>query len=131
MDLGISCGGWCPRDRLAEDGSIPSGYSLRETPSASYSERTEWNVRDSDGTLVLHGGVILGGTALTVDLAAAHKKPCLCVMLPGQGEIGHVDNWLKEVGIATLNVAGPRESQNPGVYRLAYGFLKDLFSMQT
>jgi hypothetical protein len=131
MDLGIPCGGWCPKERLAEDGSIPLVYPLRETPSTCYSQRTKWNIRDSDATLVLHGGTISGGTALTVDLAAAHKKPCLCVMLTGQARIVHVADWLKELDIATLNVAGPRESQNPGIYRLAYGFLKDLLSMKT
>ena len=54
LALGLACGGWCPRGRRAEDGPLPARYPLRETPSASYPERTEWNVRDSDGTLVLH-----------------------------------------------------------------------------
>src|SRR5437868_647636 len=49
---GISHGGWCPRQRRAEGGSIPPRYLLRETPSTHYSQRTEWNVRDSEGTVV-------------------------------------------------------------------------------
>src|SRR3989442_8006923 len=65
LALGLTCGGWCPRGRRAEDGPLPARYPLRETPSASYPERTEWNVRDSDGTLVLHHGRLRGGTALT------------------------------------------------------------------
>jgi len=52
-ELGLPCGGWCPQGRKAEDGPLVSRYPLKETPSADYFQRTEWNVRDSDGTLVL------------------------------------------------------------------------------
>jgi hypothetical protein len=48
----ISHGGWCPKGRRSEDGTIPSQYQLQETPSTNYLQRTEWNVRDSDGTVI-------------------------------------------------------------------------------
>ncbi|MFO7975877.1 MAG: putative molybdenum carrier protein, partial [Candidatus Hydrogenedentota bacterium] len=48
--LGIGCGGWCPKGRFAEDGPFSRNYPLKETPNPVYAERTEWNVRDSDGT---------------------------------------------------------------------------------
>ena len=53
LALGLPCGGWCPRGRLAEDGPIDPRYPLRETPSGDYRQRTEWNGRDADGTLRL------------------------------------------------------------------------------
>jgi predicted Rossmann-fold nucleotide-binding protein len=53
LELGIPCGGWCPKGRLAEDGSIDLRYPLKETNSSEYRERTEKNVEDSDGTLIL------------------------------------------------------------------------------
>ena len=53
IDLGLPVGGWCPKGRLAEDGVIPARYPLIETRSPLYAERTEWNVRDTDATLVL------------------------------------------------------------------------------
>jgi hypothetical protein len=56
LELGIPCGGRCPRDRQAEDGVIPARYPLVETPSADYSQRTKWNVRDADATLILAWG---------------------------------------------------------------------------
>jgi Circularly permutated YpsA SLOG family len=34
--------------RKAEDGVIPERYLLKETPTSSYLQRTEWNVRDSE-----------------------------------------------------------------------------------
>ena len=54
--LGFAHGGWCPAGRLAEDGPIDAHYALRETASAAYDVRTERNVVDSDGTLVLASG---------------------------------------------------------------------------
>ncbi len=69
LALGVPCGGWCPRGRRAEDGEIPARYPLRETPLPTYEQRTEWNVRDADGTLVLTRGPASGGTALTLALA--------------------------------------------------------------
>jgi hypothetical protein len=48
-------GGWCPKGRKAEDGVIDARYELMETPSDFYEERTLWNVRDSDGTVILEG----------------------------------------------------------------------------
>ncbi|MFQ5587063.1 MAG: putative molybdenum carrier protein, partial [Thermodesulfobacteriota bacterium] len=77
LELGIRCGGWCPKGRLAEDGVIDSRYHLDETGSKSYSQRTEWNVRDSDGTLILTVEEPTGGTALTIRAAEELGKPCI------------------------------------------------------
>ena len=56
---GCNHGGWCPAGRRAEDGPIAERYQLRETEAAKYEVRTEQNVLDSDGTLILcHGNSI-------------------------------------------------------------------------
>ncbi len=124
--LGLPSGGWCPRGRRAEDGRIPSRYPLAETPSWRYPERTEWNVRDSDGTLILTRGAPRGGTALTISLARRWKRPCLVLDLAAQPEVGRACEWLEEHDIHTLNVAGPRESETPGVQAQALRFLMRL-----
>lgn len=113
--LGIEHGGWCPQGRLSEAGPIPSKYKLRETRSAVYSERTEKNVVDSDGTLVVTRGTPTGGTAYTVELAKRHARPYLVVDLErtnASAAARAVRDWLAETGIATLNVAGPRASKS-------------------
>ena len=51
--LGITIGGYCPKGRLAEDGKISDKYPLIETRFANYLQRTKWNVRNSDATLIL------------------------------------------------------------------------------
>ncbi len=117
LELGMPCGGWCPKGRLAEDGAVAARYPLIETPSTEYAQRTEWNVRDSDGTLVLTVGKPSGGTALTIAFARKLRKPCLVVDLrEAQPELDKITGWLKANNIAVLNVAGPRASHAPGVY---------------
>lgn len=126
--LGIPHGGWCPRGRLAEDGTIPSCYELAETGSPEYYVRTERNVLDSDATLILYRGELKGGTALTQDLAERHGKPCLVVDLDHPPDLAVIRRWLVASHADTLNVAGPRESQSPGVSARAADLLRRLFA---
>ena len=126
LGLGLRCGGWCPRGRRAEDGTIPARYPLRETPTAAYPQRTEWNVRDSDGTLILHRGRLRGGTALTLRLARRLRRPALAVDLTAAPRAERVRDWLARERIARLNVAGPRESEQPGVHARAAAFLREV-----
>ena len=130
IELGVACGGWCPRRRKAEDGPIGARYPLQETPSAAYAVRTEWNVRDSDGTLILTAGEPVGGTALTRSLAAEMGKPCLTVDLDRADHVATVTEWVAEHQIKILNVAGPRESTLPGIYLRAAEFLRRLLEAQ-
>ena len=119
MELGIPHGGFCPRGRKAEDGPIPARYQLIETGSDDYAVRTEANVDAAEGTLILHFGLPLqGGTAYTADLARAKKKPLFLVDLdaPAKDAPREFNEWIKANRIQTLNVAGPRESQWPGIY---------------
>ncbi len=121
IEFGIEHGGWCPRGRRAEDGEIPARYSLRETPSAEYRVRTEKNVVDSDGTLILNRGEPSGGTALTIELCRERRRPYLVFDLdqPPHLVMGAAARWVLDNSIATLNVAGPRESNVPGIARQA------------
>ena len=69
IELGIPHGGWCPAGRRSEDGTIAPIYQLQETNSRNYAKRTEKNVLDSCGTLILYRHAISGGTALTQRLS--------------------------------------------------------------
>jgi hypothetical protein len=124
LELGIPCGGWCSRGRIAEDGPIDPRYPLQETSSSSYPVRTERNIKDSDGTLVLTEGPPSGGTARTIELAKKHRKPYLVIDLAKGGSPDSVTKWVQAKGIHTLNVAGPRESKCPGIHGRALEFLR-------
>lgn len=127
--LGIPCGGWCPRGRKAEDGTIAERYPLQETQSSDYRQRTAANVRDSDGTLILHHGRLTGGTALTVQIAEHTSKPCMVVDLGTAPSPTNTLNWIGNHHIRVLNVAGPRESQSPGIYLRAHHWLRSCFEL--
>jgi hypothetical protein len=126
LELGLPTGGWCPKGRKAEDGPIPSRYPLKETPTEEYAQRTEWNIRDSDGTLVLTKKPPTEGTAFTVEVAARLKKPCLVLDLTERPRTSVIRDWVQAYRIRVLNVAGPRESKVPGVYKEAVEFLRQV-----
>lgn len=133
LELGIPCGGWCPKGRLAEDGSIPERYPLRETRTARYARRTLWNVRDSDATLIIAREPLGGGTAYTERCARELERPCLIVP-PDATEpatLARVRAWLAGNDVEILNVAGPRESGAPGVHAHAAAFLRALLAAPT
>lgn len=124
---GLAIGGWCPRGRRAEDGAIPPEYPLAETPSPRYPQRTAWNVRDADATLVLARGAPRGGSALTARLASAAGRPLFVVDLLAAPDPAAVVRWLGAHAVAVLNVAGPRESENPGIREQGRRFLAAVF----
>jgi hypothetical protein len=118
IKLNIPYGGWCPRGRLAEDGIIAQGYDLSETPNADPAQRTEWNVRDSDGTVIFSiSPKLTGGSAKTETFARQCEKPSLHLSRGRDGERATemLARFLNENEIQILNVAGPRHSEEPDV----------------
>jgi hypothetical protein len=142
MALGIDIGGWCPPGRVCEGGTIPEELPLVPTPeerstygpSIPRSLRTEWNVRDSDGTLVIRPSVERApdpGTSFTEACAARLGRPCLVVRVDVDGDEaqdeGSVDaarRWLRHEEIEILNVAGPSEGAVPGIGKHTYGLMR-------
>ena len=127
LDLGIPCGGWCPKGRRAVDGMIPAKYPLMETESRDYAERTRLNVLDSDGTLILNVEELGGGTEYTVNIAEREGKPFLVVALDQSPNPQAVIDWIEQNNIHILNVAGPREEKYPGIHDQAVSFLREIF----
>ena len=120
--------GWCPKGRRAEDGPIPAQYPLKETPSEAYEQRTVWNVRDSDGTLIVTRGSLEGGTALTLTEAKRQDRPVLHVRTTDEVPIPMISAWGEDNDVRVLNVAGPRESEATGIYEQARTLLEELLS---
>jgi hypothetical protein len=127
-ELGIAAAGWCPQGRRAEDGRLQDCYPLKETPAAEYAQRTEWNIRDSDGTLVLTRGRPSEGTAFTIEVATRLGKPCLVLDVAENPDASQVATWSHTHQVRVLNVAGPRESKCPGIYQHAQAFLRQLLA---
>ncbi len=123
--LGYRCGGFCPKGRLAEDGRIPDAFIMEELETANYPERTRANVEFADATVVFsYEDKPTGGTALTLRMIRELSKPCLHLVLKrGSGMDNGLNDraaktirgWLREERPRILNVAGPRESKEPGI----------------
>jgi hypothetical protein len=147
-DCGLAIGGWCPPGRSCESGVIPEEFPLRETgqerspdaPDVPRSQPTEWNVRDSDATLILQLGKAsrsLGvasnnaaaenqpdrGTEWTMQCAARYERPLLICDVDDPNAKEHIQQWLVLLPIAILNVAGPSEATSPGIGDRVYALL--------
>lgn len=129
--LGIPHGGWCPKGRKAEDGIIAAKYNLTEHDESSYWKRTEKNIMDSDGTLIMPAMTMSKGTALTIRLARKHGKPTAIVPITSPQAGNPLMAWIKTTKILTLNVAGPRESFSPGIGKKALNILLKNFGYQS
>ena len=124
---GTPIGGWCPAGGWAEDLPQPPGVlalypELRETPSADPRVRSEWNVRDSHATLVLlRGDVDSPGTEATIEAVRALGRAHLVADVR---EVATVRTWVEGLPVGVvLNVAGPRESEAPGINDQALALL--------
>jgi hypothetical protein len=131
IEFAILHGGWCPKGRLAELGqTIPEKYQLDETDSSDFSIRTKLNIRESDGTLIIVPTTpikVTDGTLLTIQEVKEINKPYLIIDLSCEYNIETLLDWIKENTVNVLNIAGPRESQAPGIYAASLVFLKKSF----
>ena len=139
--LRIAIGGWCPPGRVSDDGPIPDNFPLNETPNdrsadaphLPRSPRTEWNLRDSDGTLLLCLGLpedADAGTRWTADCSAKYGKPIFVADPADLFDAQRVREWIGAHGIEILNVAGPSEQSCSGIGDLAETFMRDVLAPQ-
>jgi len=132
QSLGMKICGWCPKGGWAEDFPNPPGLlvkypQLGETPSSDVNQRTEWNVRDADATVIFKGNGISAGTEWTRICVEKYKKPCFIISDNDQYE---VFRWIKQQGrLQDINFAGPRESEETGIYDKAYTFIFNLLKL--
>ena len=133
---GVPIDGWCPPGRICEDGIIPEEFDLKETPfersggapEIPRSLRTEWNVRDSDGILILTRSTLIldPGTNWARKCSFHYNKPYAIEDPSDPLSEDRSRKWIAANSIAVLNVAGPSEKMEPGIGQLAYNFLMQL-----
>jgi len=132
MARGYSHGGWCPNGRRAEDGVIDARYQLTEAVSKSYHSRTRRNVLDSDGTLILNSGELENGTLKALQIAEHENRPVWVIQLDSSDcrtSARECLSWLGNHAIVRLNIAAPRESKRPSIYKLTAQFLDEFHNL--
>ena len=137
ISLNFECGGWCPPGRICDNGKIPDLFPLNETPverseaasDVPRSLRSEWNVRDSDATLIIKPSKLKKdkGTNWTLQCTETYKKPCLVTDPFRDDAIGKIKKWLNLHSVKTLNIAGPGEKVCPGIGIQTYKQLLKIF----
>lgn len=129
-------GGWCPKGGWAEDLPQPPGLlalypNLRETPSPEPEQRTDWNVRDSAALLVLvgQGGLAVSkGTQRAVRHAESLGKPVAIIDLSEPDPVRRARDFLSAFAEGAVCIAGPRESELPGLQAAARPVLESALS---
>jgi predicted Rossmann fold nucleotide-binding protein DprA/Smf involved in DNA uptake len=128
---GIECGGWCPAGRLDELGRIPDHYPLKELETGGFPERTQENVKDSDGTVIFYFGELRGGSAQTVEFCLEQQRPYQLINA-AETSSERAAHWIaafiRDGDMATLNVAGPRQSEWPGGYNYVLSALENFLN---
>jgi hypothetical protein len=133
IDNDIPYGGWLPKGRKTEDGTLPEKYHLQEMPTGEYSKRTEQNVFDSEGTVIVSHGFLTGGSALTREFAIRHKKQWIHIDLKELSQkeaAGKLSSWLTENEIKILNVAGPKAGKDQMIYEATLRLLQETLSKE-
>jgi len=135
IEKNIAYAGWCPQGGWAEDLPKPPGLlalydRMRETPLADPLQRSQWNVRDADRLMVLvdqAGLSVSKGTEAALDFAATLGKPHIVIDLGAAQAVAQARAFLGEgERAASLCIAGPRESEAPGIYAKSRDFLREL-----
>ncbi|MFO7555011.1 MAG: putative molybdenum carrier protein [Desulfobacterales bacterium] len=130
IKLGVPHGGWIPKGRVTEIGVLDNKYKLQEMETTNYNKRTEQNIIDSDGTLILSHGRLTGGSDYTREMAILHHRPWLHIDLEKIGAFQaaeKIKSWITENDIEVLNVGGPRASKDPAIYDATVDILETVF----
>jgi putative molybdenum carrier protein len=120
---GIDCGGWCPAGRRDETGVIPAHYPVKELEQGGFAERTLQNVKGADGTVIMYFDKLSGGTEQTVRFCVELKRPHQLINsaeISVQRAAKLIAEFVSKQKIATLNVAGPRQSEWFQGYQYAF-----------
>ena len=100
---------------------------MAELSTYDYNDRTRENIKDSDGTLILIIDAMDTGSKLTLSIARELKKPYLLAILDDDNLAALINKWIIKNKISVLNIAGPRESSSPGIYKKTLATLSRIF----
>ncbi len=112
---------------MAEDGPLPHRYPLKETPGEKPEERTRLNVEESDATLIIYNNALDKGSRFCLARAKEELKPVY--IIHSNDSMNHEEFWLwMEINkVKSLNIAGPRESNDRGTYDFTMKALEMIF----
>lgn len=125
---GFKTGGWCVRGRISNNQRIPERYELKETASTETAQKTELNVRDANGTLVIYHGKQNGFTHVINEFCVKHRRPYLLVNIDNDAneEKEVIKVWTDANKIVVLNVASDKIDNSEESYKRTLTILNKL-----
>lgn len=134
IKLGIPHGGWIQKGRKTQSGILPEKYRLKEMPTASFKERIEQNVKDSDGSLIISHGKPTGSSDYSRKMALKYKRHLLHID-PSQRNTRQsaelINSWIALHNIENLNVSGSRTSEDPNIYKVTMDILEKAYYLDS
>lgn len=143
-----SWGGWTQRGKLAGDGELSDSYFNGDRLDSGLEECDKGrpfmahyrNIRDSDATLIIRKtkGVLPEGIKLVMQTCRKLEKPYKIFDPFKVWKVPAAARWIcelnleeepgKERHIKTLNIVGPTEERNPGIYDRSLIYITDILS---
>jgi hypothetical protein len=120
IKYGIPHGGWIQKGRKTQSGILPPKYHLKEMSTASFKDRIEQNVIDSNGSVIITHGTLTGGADYCLKMAVKHDRPYLHIDLNTLSEFtaaSRLNAWIRDNDIEVLNVNGSRASEDSSIYK--------------
>ena len=133
IKLNIPHGGWVARGRKAENAPLTSQYDLKVLSTSSHSVCIEKNIKDSDGTLIFSRENQTSKTKYIRQIVQQQKKHMLHIDLNKTTTYNSallILSWIKQHNIVTLNVTGPKESEDKKIYGDVFRILEFAYVMQ-
>jgi len=132
----IPTGGWMPSDWQTEDGSRPEFqqlYGMKCLHTGGYRERTEANVRLSDGTIRFAADFNSMGEKCTLNAILDNYKPYMDIDINNPVTTAIVAKWIREKNVKKLNIAGNKQPANRNakafkITEFTEQFLTELFT---
>jgi len=135
--FGIPTGGWMPSDWQTGDGPRPDFeqlYGMKCLHHGGYKERTEANVRLSNGTIRFAANFNSMGEKCTLNAINDNNKPYMDIDINNPvSTASDVAAWIRKNNIKKLNIAGNTQPSNRNarafmITEFTEQFLTELFT---
>ena len=134
--FGIPTSGWMPLDWQTGAGPRPDFeqlYGMKCLHHGGYRERTEANVRLSNGTIRFAADFNSMGEKCTLNAINDNNKPYMDIDINNPVSTTIVAKWIREKNIKKLNIAGNKQPAKPNakafkITEFTEQFLTELFT---
>ncbi len=131
ISLNLPVGGYVPKDRRTENGTLDARYDYVIPYGEGYPPRTRRNIQESDQTVVFYQRSFGAGTKLTIKICQELGKERYVYDIAKPSEV--LDQIIKELALCltgVVNWAGSRESSSPGIQAKTFGLVREILLRQ-